>query len=514
MIPRILLACSSGLFLILVFPKLSCAILAWIALLPLFLALHRQGLLLSFALGFVTGVIGIMGIFYWITLPAGVHVRDFLMMVAYGGLYFGGFAAMLNFLVARTFLPLWVLAPFLWVTLEYIRSHFFFLEIPWALLGHSQYQNLPLIQLSEFTGVYGISFLIVLANAALYEAWQSLGAVVKPAVISLGLVAVAWVYGWSILQTAPEFQRAQVTVIQGNIPQDIKWDPASQQQSLLRHIHLTEEALQGNSPALIVWPETAVPGALRKDGKPLETLSTLAKSTKTFLVIGTAERPKFLEKHLSTKNRFNSALLISPLTDQIEQRYHKIKLLPFKEYLPYKDLFPWPRRFLSEAGNFLPGKEYTVFNIPGLNGHAPLKFSVLICWETIFSNLVRQFVLRGATFVIDIANEAWFGKSAAPYQFLSMNVFRAVENRRSIVRATNSGVSGFIDPYGRILGQVEDNHQDIFVAGHLTKAIPLLHHTTFYTHYGDLFAQTASGVFILFLLYAIRPRGRLVTTVA
>jgi apolipoprotein N-acyltransferase len=137
---------------------------------------------------------------------------------------------------------------------------------------------------------------------------------------------------------------------------------------------------------------------------------------------------------------------------------------------------------------------------------------VLICWETIFPDFVRQFVLRGATFVIDIANEAWFGKSAAPYQFLSMNVFRAVENRRSIVRATNSGVSCFIDPYGRILGKVEDNHQDIFVAGHLTKAIPLIRRVTFYTQYGDLFAQAASGLSILFLLYAIRPQGRLVTT--
>jgi apolipoprotein N-acyltransferase len=310
LIAKILLSCCSGLFLILVFPSFSWAILAWVALLPLFFALHRQGLPVSFGLGFITGAIGIMGIFYWITTPAGVQVMDFLMMVAYGGLYFGAFAVTLNFLVARTFLPLWVLAPPLWVTLEYIRSHFFFLEIPWALLGHSQYQHLQLIQVSEFTGVYGISFLIVMVNAALYEAFQSFGTAIRPAIISLGFVAVAWAYGWIVLEAASEVQQAYVTVIQGNIPQDIKWDPASQQQSLLRHIRLTEQALQSNSPSLIVWPETSAPGALRQDGQALGALSTLAQRTNTFLLVGTAERPKFLQKHLNNKNRFNSALLI------------------------------------------------------------------------------------------------------------------------------------------------------------------------------------------------------------
>jgi apolipoprotein N-acyltransferase len=176
-----------------------------------------------------------------------------------------------------------------------------------------------------------------------------------------------------------------------------------------------------------------------------------------------------------------------------------MRLLPFGEYLPYRDVLPWPSRLtsLSDRANFLPGTDYTIFDL----GEA--RFGVLICWESLFPEQVRQFVHRGAEFIVNITNEAWFGETAAPYQFWMMNVFRAIENRVSVVRAANTGVSGFIDPYGRMLGKVEEQEKDSFVAGYLTKTVPFPQTSTFYTRYGDVWAYGNLAVTVLFLLVAI-----------
>jgi apolipoprotein N-acyltransferase len=179
-------------------------------------------------------------------------------------------------------------------------------------------------------------------------------------------------------------------------------------------------------------------------------------------------------------------------------------LLPFGEYLPYQDVFPWPSRLtsLSELANFLPGTDYTIFTL------GDTRFGVLICWESLFPEQVQEFVNHGAEFIVNISNEAWFGETAAPYQFWMMNVFRAVENRVAVVRAANTGVSGFIDPYGRILGKVEEHGKDSFVAGYLTNAVPLTHASTFYTLYGDVWAYGNVAVTVWFLLVVLVGRKR------
>jgi apolipoprotein N-acyltransferase len=211
-------------------------------------------------------------------------------------------------------------------------------------------------------------------------------------------------------------------------------------------------------------------------------IKRIAQASGSYLLVGSAQRQKFGKQERKKSAHVNSAFLIDPVREMpAYQRYDKIRLFPFGEYLPLKETLPWSYINVPDVSGYEPGEEYTVFELPNF------RFGVTICWENIFPDLVRQFVKRGAQFIANITNEAWFGRTATPYQFVSMSVFRAVENRVSVVRATNTGVSCFIDPYGRITGRVESSGKDIFIPGHLTQEIPLSQGKTFYTAYGDVF---------------------------
>ena len=180
-----------------------------------------------------------------------------------------------------------------------------------------------------------------------------------------------------------------------------------------------------------------------------------------------------------------------------EQRYKKIRLLPFGEYLPHENVIPWSFIRIPDIVGYIPGEDFTVFALP------TFRFGVTICWESIFPDMVRQFVNRGAQFIINITNEAWFGKTAAPYQFVSMSVFRAVENRVFVVRCANTGVSCFIDPRGRVVDRVKDsNGQDIFVRGVKCSSVVPLDSRTLYTRYGDWLVWLSFVCSLAFILFA------------
>ena len=510
MLTDVLLAFLSALLLVLSFPKFDMAILVWVALVPLLIAIRDKSLKHAFALSFLTGISFFAGVFYWINEVSGFKLADFFPLLAYFGLYFSIFGLGFNFISKKTpFSPI-VTAPVLWVSTEYLRSNAGFLGLPCALLGHSQYVQLPIIQICSFTGVYGVSFLIVMTNVAIREVLCSYFCPVHVEsiesdnsrkrrrnsttsfILTLVMLSGTVVYGFWALSENPKAEKLSMTVIQGNIPQEIKWNQAFRKRNFAKHLRLTKEALENDDTSLIVWPETAVPGPFRRDLYLLHSITNLAVETKTHLLIGSSQRPKFGSREFRRKNWFNSGFLISP-RGRIEGQYNKIRLMPFGEYLPFEDQLPWPSRLVSKASHYIPGREHTIFHVDDA------KFGVLICWENVFPGLVREFVKKGANAMINITNEAWFGETAAPYQFVAMSVFRAVENRVSVARSANTGISCFIDPYGRIMGRVENNNRDIFVEGYLTQEIPLSQKRTFYTIYGDIFAYINLTICVLVL---------------
>jgi len=185
------------------------------------------------------------------------------------------------------------------------------------------------------------------------------------------------------------------------------------------------------------------------------------------------------------------------------QRYDKIHLLPFAEYLPLKGKVPWSLIRIPSTDNYVPGKQYTVFE------HPEFKFSAVICWEGIFPQLVRHFANQGAQVLVNITNEGWFGKGTGPDHFLTMTVFRAVENRRYVVRCANTGISCIIDHHGRVLERVKnENNEDVFVQGVLNGSVVPRDEKTFYTRYGDVFAWCSlllSGLMMLWARFKPSP---------
>ena len=480
----------SGLLVILIFPFFNVEILAWITFIPLFLAIQHESLKNVFWLGWLTGVIYGLGTLYWITvtmvryggLPQILSILVLLVMVGYLALYVGAFTFLLRFLQDHIGFPFVVTAPIIWVGLEYLRS-FFIIGFPWNSLGYSQFLTPYVTQIADITGVYGVSFLIILVNAALYTILlteNSRAVKITTAIVTLCCVGLSIGYSLMILLAssseitiAPETRR--IAVVQGNVEQSIKWSKEHRQEIFERYARLSKHTLN-ESPEMIVWPETAVPFVFHHDLYYKNQMITLVRELETFLLFGGINilpDPSSPGQY----NSLNSAFLLSP-EGELLGAYDKIQLVPFGEYVPFEKILFFVDRITTAIGRVQPGKIFQVMRF------AELPFSTVICFEIIFPNLVRKFVDRGARFLVTITNDAWFGKTSASYQHFAMITFRAIENRVAIARAANTGISGFIDPYGRILQQSE-----IFIEETLVQDIPLRNRTTFYTRYGDVFVR-------------------------
>jgi len=489
--------------------------LVWIALVPLFLALIDRSLLWGFFLSYVCGMLFFLGVFNWILEVSYYRWHHHLLLDLYLGAYFGIFGLAFVFILRRiNQTAAFCSAPFLWVGLEYIRSNFFFLALPWGLLGHTQYRYPMVIQIAALFGTYGISFLVVLVNAALtviiYPIFtyhrtslvrlkKRLFKKTELAIILGAVLAISFalMYGqWSISRPI-RGRSIKVAMIQGNIDQAKKWDPAYADEIMQIYKELTLHAAL-DKPALIIWPETATPGLITLTPKIYRKVENLVHKTATPLVFGSARHQKFQANETQGRKMINSAFLMVPGGDNIGlQRYSKIRLFPFGEYLPFKSLIPWKWIGVSSLSEYIPCEEYTVFNLP------PTRFGVTICWENIFPNLVRQFVKLGAKFIVNITNEARFRKSDAPYQLVGISVFRAVENRVYVIRCANTGISCIIDPCGRIVKRLQDeNGHDLFVRGIINGTIIPMESKTFYTRNGDIFPILAIAVSLVFIFFA------------
>ena len=496
----LLLSLLSGILLILSFPNFDVEALAWFALVPLFFSIEGKGLYHSFLLGFLTGVISFLGILYWIivavhtygNVPLVPSAFILLLLVVYLSLYFGAFAWLTRFVQIRTGLRTLLFTPILWVALEYLRS-FLLTGFPWADLGYSQYLNLPFIQMADITGPYGPSFVILLVNAALFgvlHSWSKKTFPFKEAMIAVAILLGSLIYGYLRMEATGQHMiqnpPLKIGLVQGNIDQSIKWDESFQKETLQIYERLSFKVAE-QKPDLIIWPETATPFFFQdaKEYQPL--ILDIPKKTHAFLLFGT---PSYkIQK--GKVNHYNSAYLASP-SEELVGKYDKIHLVPFGEYIPMQDLLFFIGSLGEGIGDFKSGKEIFNFALP--RG----KFGVLICFEIIFPDLSRRFVKKGANFLVTLTNDAWFGRTSAPYQHFSMAVFRAVENRVFVARAANTGITGFIDPRGKILKE-----GGIFTEEAMSETVRLSSQKTFYTLFGDVFAWVCSGFSILILLYVL-----------
>lgn len=469
-----ILALFSALLLVLSFSRLDAGFLAWVGFLPLFFSLEGKSPGRSFLLSYLCGFSFFLVTLYWL-----IHVTlaGWIVLCFYLALYFGLFGAALRiFKQASPALMLFAL-PSAWVILEYLRSHLL-TGFGWALLGYSQYKFLPIIQIADIFGSYGVSFLLVMGNAAIYLFLRRRRQALTGTAIFLGLLAAVLAYGFFRLREDPLTREIKVAVVQGNIPQEWKWREDKKNFSVDEYCRLSSAAAE-ESPQLIIWPETAFPGYLWEDPALFSKVLAAVREIKTPFLLGlvTMERGGL----------FNSAMLISAQGEPL-QVYNKLHLVPFGEYIPLRRALPFLETIVP-IGDFTAGKEYTIFSLPPTLPPTyyllPTKFSVLICFEDTVPELARAFTLNGAQFLVNITNDAWFKDTTAPFQHLMASVLRAVENRRALVRAANTGISVFIGPDGKILGQLQHNGKPTFVEGFLANKVRLNHQLTFYTKAGD-----------------------------
>jgi apolipoprotein N-acyltransferase len=484
------LVTASGLLLVVIFPTFNFHLLAWIALVPLFLALSGQSVKIGFWLGGITGMVYFAGTVHWVTnsvhyyggiplIPATIIT---LLLCAYLALYPALFGAVFVHLKKNHPSLMILSVPAVWTALELARTYVLS-GFPWSLLGYSQYLALPVIQISDIAGVYGVSFLIVLVNVAIAE---FLADRKKYPLLVIAAVTMVLVLGYGLMRLhIPENSGGiTVSVVQGNIEQDKKWDPAFQTEVLAVYTQLTQEALQKH-PDIVIWPETATPfyfnGEGPRDKRLREDLTAFVKKNGVPLLFGS---PTYEVKPGRVVHLRNSAFLLNK-DGTVGAVYDKLHLVPFGEYVPLKKVLFFVDKMVQAIGDFESGNDYTVMTIVprGPDGADEVKLSTAICYEIIFPDLIRRFVNHGAGIITTITNDAWFGRTAAPYQHFSMAVFRAVENRVPVARAANTGISGFIDAKGRIL-----ETSAIFTTAYLTHTLTPGKVKTFYTRYGDVFS--------------------------
>ena len=496
----IILSIISGLMFVLAFPPFDFFPFAWFALVPLLIALWEKNARTSFLIGILTGLFYFLGTIYWVFhsmyfygyIAAPLSALILLLLCLYLAVYTGIFSVLFSYISERSRLPAVMIVPFLWVTIDVMRTYAPILGFPWSSLGYSQYKFLPLIQIADVTGIYGISFLVTAVNSAIFDVifcWPkrmrkepllSWWPLTLSIIIIFITIAGTLFYGYNKLSENSNSRSLKVSIVQGNIPQDKKWEAAFQREVLDTYKRLSL-SVSANSPDLIVWPETAVPFIFGYDKILTEDIFSFQKQLGIHLLFGS-----MLAKDADRLS--NSAVLLSP-EGTILSTYDKIHLVPYGEYVPLRKLFPFIEKITAGIGDFLPGEGPVVMQTPFA------KIGNLICYEIIFPGLVRQFVDNGANVLVTITNDAWFGRTSAPYQHFYMAVFRAVENRVPVVRAANTGISGFIDSKGRIISK-----SDIFVENALTENIEIGNEKSFYTKHGDLFAYFCIGCSLLMVI--------------
>jgi apolipoprotein N-acyltransferase len=503
------LALLSGALLALSFPKFGYPTFAWIALAPLLVALayRAQTTRRAFALGLTTGGVYFSGTLYWLveTMTTFGGLNTWLaafaagMLIAYLSLFPAAFAV-IQARLGRVFGTSALLAaPMVWVATEMGRTYILD-GFPWELLGYSQTTVLPVAQIASVVGIYGLSALVALVSAAAAYAaversprrWRVAGLV---ALLVLGTA------GWGTWRIArggltKSGAPVRVAVLQGNIPQDQKWDPAMAGPIMDRYVAMTREAI-GRGATFILWPESATPLPYEQDLSRGDAVRRLAREGKVTLLIGSDqfEPVKPVAQENPQPRIYNAAYLIQP-DGSTAAIYRKIHLVPFGEYVPFKRLLYFVGPLVEAVSDFTPGSEAVLLPVAGHQA------STAICYEVIYSALMRSFVTQGSELLTTITNDAWYGLSSAAYQHWEQSSLRSIEQGRYLARAANTGISGFVDPYGRVL-----QRSNMFQSAVMTEELRFITARTIYSRIGDV-AGWMSVAFTLAALVATRRRVR------
>ena len=525
---RLLAAIGAGLLLALAFPKFSLAGFAWIAPALMLAAAHGKSGGEGFRLGYLSGLVFWLASLYWLLLmPAtGFPIVGWLALAGFVALFQGAWVWLVlncklqiaNF-ESWTGRVLWALGgAAAWVALEMVRARIFS-GFPWSFLGVSQYQLIPLIQIAAFTGVYGVSFLVVWFSLALYLAalmifrhptkrhiWQM--EIILPLLVIVG----CYVGGFFSLNRDMSAEKTlRVTAIQPSVPQTMIWSSSADARRFHELLDLSQRALT-NQTDLLLWPESAVPSL---DDPTYRAINQFVASNHVWLILNGDD----VEFHPAATNFFNSAFLVGP-NGRWRQAYHKRDLVIFGEYVPLAKWLPFLKWFTPITGGWTPGDQPATFVVDGLRdrseetfdrtnkiisiGAPPaarsvVKTSPLICFEDTFPGTAREAAQDDVDFLVNLTNDGWFGDSAEQWQHMANSVFRAVENGLPLFRCANNGVSCLIDRHGRVEKIFRDEHGSEYGVGALTGEIPLpppgeKPAPTFYHRHGDWFGWSCVGI--------------------
>jgi len=509
-----LLSLLSAVLQVLIFPLPGLSSLCWLALTPLFAALLRarpseslqldiEGTRLlparswqGFLLGYVCGIIWYCGTCYWIfdTMRryGGVNVAmSAFLLLLFGmtaglghGLFGACFARITN---SRASGERWalMLAPVFWVAVELARTHL--LALPWDLLGTVQVDNIPLARIATVAGVYGLTFEIVLVNAALATALLlPRGRRMRMLLVTLGIASLLQAGRW--LPQAVSHANRTAILVQENLPAEgPPWTVEGYVRNLREFGDLsTAPTASGQRAGVVVWPESPAPFVTR-DPMLLGSLSEIAKKAQAWMVVGSVGVADPVTAGPRRDAVHNSAMLVNPNGDVVG-RYDKIHLVPFGEYVPFRQLFSFAEALTREVGTFEPGASRK----PLRAGDEGL--GVFICYESVFPDEVRQFAANGAQVLVNISNDGWYGDSGAWAQHLQQARMRAVENNRWFLRATNTGKTAAIDPLGRVVASIPRKTR-----ARLEAPYALVEETTFYTRHGGWFAYLCAIISLVAL---------------
>jgi apolipoprotein N-acyltransferase len=466
--------------------------LSWVGLAPVIWALWTASPLRSAGCGLVAGGSFGLVLLYWIAalwVPATVRPLLFLgvlLLVVYLGIYGAAFGWGFSIVRRRWGPRALALVPFLWTGLEFIRSQTF-LGFPWGTLAYSQTGYLAVIQIASVLGTPGISFWIVSINALLALVVVERRRTLLMSICIMGLVlwiVLPLLWGRSLLQRPLPSQSVTVGIVQPNInPAILRYGVKEERLQILREMTLS---IAHEQPDLVVWSESAYPGWLSPDSKERADIRKLAREMGAPILLGSID----VERRPSTKDYvfYNAAELVA-LEPADDQTYRKIRLVLFGERLPFDDVLPVLRKIDLGQGNYSPGSEFVIMST---EGHS---FAPLICFESIFPDLVKRFVDRGAEFLVNITEDSWYGRTSGPYQHAQMAVLRSVEYGIGLARCGNAGISMIVDQKGRILKRT-----DLFTRCTLVGQVPIRSVSTFYSRHGDWFGWLCVGISLFMIM--------------